>query len=143
MKYMGSKRAMLSNGLGELLHETVSMGRHFHDLFCGTAAVASYVASNFPVRVCATDLQSYAVTLAASQLEKDVPVDADKQMQLGFTDVINPYTLLGGLATAGLFLLHGAAFLALKTAGEVRTNTLALARTMRSASARLRSALSA
>lgn len=78
MKYMGSKRAMLSNGLGELLHETVSMGRHFHDLFCGTAAVASYVASNFPVRVCATDLQSYAVTLAASQLEKDVPVDADK-----------------------------------------------------------------
>ena len=45
--------------------------------------------------------------------------------------MINPYTpLLGGLATAGLFLLHGAAFSPLKTAGEVRTNTLALARTI-------------
>ena len=63
-------------------------------------------------------------------LVRGVPVDADKQMQLAFTDVINPYTLLGGLATGGLFALHGAAFLALKTAGEVRANTLALARTI-------------
>ena len=49
---------------------------------------------------------------------RGVPVDADKQMQLAFTDVINPYTLLGGLATCALFLLHGAAFLALKTVGR-------------------------
>ncbi len=61
-------------------------------------------------------------------LVRGVPVDADKQMQLGFTDVINTYTLLGGAATCGLFLLHGTAFLALKTAGEVRANTLAVAR---------------
>ena len=38
--------------------------------------------------------------------------------QLAFTDVLNPYTLLGGLATCALFLLHGAAFLALKTVGR-------------------------
>ena len=61
-------------------------------------------------------------------LVRGVPVDADKQMQLAFTDVINPYTLLGGLATCALFLLHGAAFLALKSSGDVRANALATAR---------------
>ena len=54
-------------------------------------------------------------------LVRGVPVDADKQVQLAFTDVINPYTLLGGLATCGLFLLHGAAFLALKTRARCGT----------------------
>jgi cytochrome bd ubiquinol oxidase subunit II len=66
--------------------------------------------------------------VAFAILVRGVPVDADKQMQLSFTDVINPYTLLGGLATCGLFLLHGAAFLALKTSGEVRANVLTVAR---------------
>jgi cytochrome bd ubiquinol oxidase subunit II len=61
-------------------------------------------------------------------LVRGVPVDADKQMQLAFTDVINPYTLLGGLATCGLFMLHGAAFLALKSSGAVRDNALSVAR---------------
>lgn len=74
---MGSKRVMLTNGLGELLHDVVGLGKDFHDLFCGTAAVASYVASNFPVRVCATDLQAYAVALAACQLEKVGQINAD------------------------------------------------------------------
>jgi cytochrome d ubiquinol oxidase subunit II len=36
--------------------------------------------------------------------------------------------LLGGLTTCGIFLLHGVAFLALKTAGEVRDNTLKVGR---------------
>jgi cytochrome d ubiquinol oxidase subunit II len=35
-------------------------------------------------------------------------------------DLLNPYALLGGLATLGLFTLHGAIFLALKTSGDVR-----------------------
>ena len=63
-------------------------------------------------------------------LVRGVPVDADQQMQLGFADVINPYTLLGGLATCALFLLHGAAFLALKTTGTVRDHALGIARSI-------------
>ncbi|BBZ33814.1 cytochrome d ubiquinol oxidase subunit II [Mycolicibacterium confluentis] len=66
---------------------------------------------------------------AFSILVRGLPVGPDKQVvNLAFTDVINPYTLLGGLATCGVFLLHGAAFLALKTAGEVRDNALTIAR---------------
>ena len=65
--------------------------------------------------------------VAFAVLVRGLPVDADKQVQLSFTDVINPYTLLGGLATCGLFLLHGSAFLALKTAGDVRDDVLRIA----------------
>ena len=42
-------------------------------------------------------------------------------------DLLNPYALLGGLATLGLFTLHGAIFLALKTSGDVRHSARALA----------------
>ncbi|HET7900942.1 MAG TPA: cytochrome d ubiquinol oxidase subunit II [Candidatus Nanopelagicales bacterium] len=41
--------------------------------------------------------------------------------------LLNPYALLGGLVTLGLFTTHGAVFLALKTDGEIRTRANALA----------------
>jgi cytochrome d ubiquinol oxidase subunit II len=47
-------------------------------------------------------------------------VDAAGRIHLSITDVLNVYTLLGGLATAGLFLLYGAVFVALKTSGTIR-----------------------
>ncbi len=39
-----------------------------------------------------------------------------------FFDLLNPYALLGGVVTLGLFTLHGAVFLALKTDGPVRAD---------------------
>jgi cytochrome bd ubiquinol oxidase subunit II len=42
-------------------------------------------------------------------------------------DLLNPYALLGGVATLGLFTLHGAIYLALKTVGDVRAKADALA----------------
>lgn len=76
MKYMGSKRAMLRNGLGELLGEQVPNKSGFYDLFCGTASVAAHVAQNFRIPTYASDLQKYAVVLAASQIEKTQTFDA-------------------------------------------------------------------
>jgi cytochrome d ubiquinol oxidase subunit II len=58
--------------------------------------------------------------VAFAALVRGLPVDADKQIDLGVSDVINPYTVLGGLATAGLFAFHGAIFVRLKTEGAVR-----------------------
>jgi len=45
-----------------------------------------------------------------------------------FFDLLNPYGLLGGLATLTLFTLHGAVFLALRTTGELRDRANAIAR---------------
>jgi cytochrome d ubiquinol oxidase subunit II len=41
--------------------------------------------------------------------------------------LLNPYALLGGLVTLGLFTTHGAIFLALKTEGDIRTRANKLA----------------
>ena len=56
--------------------------------------------------------------VAFAILVRGLPVDADGHVHLSITDVLNAYTLLGGLATAGLFLLYGAVFVALKTVGR-------------------------
>jgi cytochrome bd ubiquinol oxidase subunit II len=58
--------------------------------------------------------------VAFAVLVRGLPVDADGHVDLSIGDVLNVYTLLGGLATAGLFLFYGAAFVALKTAGSIR-----------------------
>jgi adenine-specific DNA-methyltransferase len=66
MKYMGSKRAMLGNGLGELLGKEVPIAHRFVDLFTGSAAVATHVGSRFDLPVLAFDLQSYSTVLAGA-----------------------------------------------------------------------------
>ncbi|BBZ44425.1 cytochrome d ubiquinol oxidase subunit II [Mycobacterium parmense] len=58
--------------------------------------------------------------VAFAILVRGLPVDAAGHVHLSITDVLNAYTLLGGLATAGLFLAYGAVFIALKTSGSIR-----------------------
>ncbi|MCV7279384.1 cytochrome d ubiquinol oxidase subunit II [Mycolicibacterium flavescens] len=65
--------------------------------------------------------------VAFAALVRGLPVDAEKQLRPGFSDLVNVYTLLGGLTTAGLFLLHGSVFVALKTDGAVRDDALRFA----------------
>lgn len=65
--------------------------------------------------------------VAFAALVRGLPVDADKRMHAGILDLLNGYTLLGGLATAGLFLWHGAVFVALKTDGAVKNDALRFA----------------
>jgi cytochrome bd ubiquinol oxidase subunit II len=58
--------------------------------------------------------------VAFAVLVHGLPVDANGQIHLSIGDVLNLYTLLGGLATGGLFLFYGAAFVALKTSESIR-----------------------
>lgn len=64
MKYMGSKRTMLKNGLGQLLIWQVQTAERFVDLFTGAGSIAWYIAENTDKPVLAIDLQKYATTLA-------------------------------------------------------------------------------
>ncbi len=57
--------------------------------------------------------------VAFAILVRGLPVGADGRVHLSIGDVLNVYTLLGGLATAGLFLFYGAVFVALKTSESI------------------------
>lgn len=68
MKYMGSKRSMLSNGLGAVISSVVPKYERFVDLFTGSGAVAWHVAERYEVEVVASDLQEFCIALAAAVL---------------------------------------------------------------------------
>jgi cytochrome d ubiquinol oxidase subunit II len=57
-----------------------------------------------------------------------VPIGSDQEYTGTFTDLLNPYSLFTGVTVVLLCLLHGASFLALKTAGEVRGRALRVGR---------------
>ncbi len=58
--------------------------------------------------------------VAIANLIHGVPIDAEMNYIGGFFDLLNPYTIMGGLASVSLFTLHGAIFLNLKTTNELR-----------------------
>lgn len=75
MKFMGSKRWMLGNGLGELLDDRADKYDRFVDLFCGSGAVSAFVARRHSLPVHACDLQHFSTTLAAAVVERTEPID--------------------------------------------------------------------
>ncbi len=75
IKYMGSKRSMLSNGLGDLLEHEISRSKRFFDLFAGSGAVATHVAGRYDIPVFAYDLQAYSVVLASAVLNRNEEID--------------------------------------------------------------------
>lgn len=77
MKYMGSKRYMLSNGLGEIIHKNVSSYERFVDLFAGSSAVGCHVAERYRIPVHSNDLQSYSSALANGIITRTEPSSID------------------------------------------------------------------
>lgn len=78
MKYMGSKRAMLVNGLGDLLMSEAKDHDRVVDLFCGASSVAWFAAQKCGKPVLAVDLQTYAVILAGAVVKRTKPIDVEK-----------------------------------------------------------------
>ena len=77
LKYMGSKRRMLENGLGKLLDVEAPKSLRFIDLFSGSGSVGCYVAENHSIPVLAYDLQNYSVILSNAVISRVEPIDAD------------------------------------------------------------------
>ncbi|BCN42637.1 cytochrome d ubiquinol oxidase subunit II [Prescottella equi] len=66
--------------------------------------------------------------VAFANIVRGVAINADKKVTSGFFDLLNPYALLGGITTGLVFALHGAVFIALKTADDVRIDAAELAK---------------
>jgi len=81
MKYMGSKRWMLKNGLGTLLTETAPLACRFVDLFAGSGVVATYVAQKVQVPVSAFDLQAFSAVLTKAIIGRSHKIDSGKLWQ--------------------------------------------------------------
>ncbi|MBI2427812.1 MAG: DNA adenine methylase [Ignavibacteriales bacterium] len=75
MKYMGSKRLMLQNGLGSLIKEEAPQYGRFVDLFSGASFVAWFAAQNTDKQVVAVDLQKYSKILADSVINRTSSID--------------------------------------------------------------------
>jgi len=65
--------------------------------------------------------------VAFGNLVDGTPINATMHFTGNFLDLINPYSLLCGLASLVVFVLHGAIFLSLKTDGVVRQRAEAAA----------------
>ncbi len=75
MKYMGSKRYMLQNGLGDWIKDLAGSAHRVVDLFCGSGAVSWFAAEHTSCPVLAIDLQHYAVALARAVVGRTCVVD--------------------------------------------------------------------
>lgn len=82
LKYMGSKRAMLQNGLGSLLRTESASAARIVDLFCGAASVSWFAATNLGKPVVAVDLQRYAAVLASAVVKRTKSADLDAVLKL-------------------------------------------------------------
>jgi len=82
MKYMGSKRTMLGNGLGEVLSQEVTGATRFVDLFTGSAAVSWFVAGKSNVPVVAVDLQKFSAVMAKAVLYRTSAIDTKRIFEL-------------------------------------------------------------
>lgn len=80
MKYMGSKRKLLTKELGVVLEHCVKRGDSFVDLFSGSGAVSWYAATKLQARVTAVDLQEYSRIMNAAVIERTGPIQIEKEI---------------------------------------------------------------
>ena len=64
------------------------------------------------------------IGVAFANILRGVAIDGNMQFRGKFFDLLNPYALVGGLATVLTFLLHGGIFLSMKTTGPLFEKSL-------------------
>lgn len=66
-------------------------------------------------------LIAFLMGVAIGNIITGIPVGSDKEFAGTFMDLINPFTVMVGITTVSLFMMHGAIYLMMKTEGEVQT----------------------
>ena len=65
-------------------------------------------------------LATLLLGVAVGNLLRGIPIDAEGQFRGTFLGLLNPYSLVVGLGALALFSMHGAAYLVIKTEGELQ-----------------------
>lgn len=63
---------------------------------------------------------AFLAGVALGNIVTGVPIGSDKEFAGNFFGLIKPYTLLVGITTVALFMMHGAIYLVMKTEGEIQ-----------------------
>jgi cytochrome bd ubiquinol oxidase subunit II len=66
---------------------------------------------------------AFLMGVALGNIITGVPLGADKEFAGGFLDLLNPYTIMVGVTTVALFMMHGTIYVTMKTEGQLQ-NTL-------------------
>lgn len=65
-------------------------------------------------------LIAFLMGVALGNIITGIPLDADKEFAGSFWSLINPYTVLVGVTTVALFMMHGSIYVVMKTEGELQ-----------------------
>ncbi len=65
-------------------------------------------------------LPPFLLGVMFTSLIKGLPIDKDMNMYAGFLDIVNVYTIIGGITFVLLTYMHGLMFITLKATGEIR-----------------------
>lgn len=58
--------------------------------------------------------------VALGNIITGIPIDAEKEFAGDFFTLLNPYTVLVGITTVALFMMHGSIYVVMKTEGELQ-----------------------
>jgi cytochrome d ubiquinol oxidase subunit II len=72
------------------------------------------------VMVIGSAVPAFLWGVAFANFIQGVPIDSRHEFTGTLLDLLSPYALFGGIMSLGLFALHGANFLSLRTEGELR-----------------------
>ncbi|MFI1014494.1 cytochrome d ubiquinol oxidase subunit II [Streptomyces sp. NPDC020965] len=72
-------------------------------------------------------LPAFLWGVAFGNIVRGVKINGEMEYVGNVFDLLNAYSILGGLVTLTLFTFHGTVFVALKTVGDIRTRARALA----------------
>lgn len=94
-------------------------GKVSNEKWKGTWDIAIFLGSLLP---------PFLLGVVFSGLIKGLPIDGDMEMKAGLFDMVNLYTLVGGVTVVMLCLVHGLMFTSLRTTGDLRLRARKLAK---------------